>query len=74
MSRLLKPTPKSGWLMRCAVPAVNFGITCEYDVPDDVFMVRELRKGALRGITGTVKYHQVFREVEQASRAARDRI
>ncbi|MBE9503502.1 MAG: N-acetyltransferase [Proteobacteria bacterium] len=45
------------------VPSVNFGIKSEYDVPPEVFMVKELQKGALKGISGTVKYYQVFNEV-----------
>ncbi len=43
------------------VPSVNFGIKSEYDVPPEVFMVKELQKGALKGVKGTVKYHQFFR-------------
>jgi putative acetyltransferase len=43
--------------------ATRFGIGCEYDVPDDVFMVVELHAGALRGASGTVKYHAVFSTV-----------
>ena len=50
--------PRFGFL-----PSVKFGITSEYDVPADVFMVKELREGALHGITGTIKYHQAFNEV-----------
>jgi putative acetyltransferase len=45
------------------VPSVNYGITSEYDVPPEVFMVKELREGALNQTTGTVKYHHVFDEV-----------
>jgi putative acetyltransferase len=45
------------------VPSVNFGIKSEYDVPPEVFMVKELREGALKGATGTVIYHQAFNEV-----------
>jgi putative acetyltransferase len=45
------------------VPASRFGIGCEYDVPDDVFLVRELHEGALRGISGTVRYHPAFGSV-----------
>jgi putative acetyltransferase len=44
-------------------PASRFGIGCEYDVPDDVFLVRELYDGALRGISGTVRYHPAFGKV-----------
>jgi len=42
------------------VPASRFGIRSEYDVPDDVFMIQELREGALRGRTGTIRYHPAF--------------
>lgn len=45
------------------VPSVNFGIKSEYDVPDDVFMVKELKKGALANCRGTVKYHKAFSQV-----------
>ena len=45
------------------VPSTGFGIKSEYDVPAEVFMVRELKPDALKGITGTVKYHQKFSEV-----------
>jgi putative acetyltransferase len=44
-------------------PAVNFGIKSEYDVPPEVFMLKELRKDALKGVTGIVKYHQAFNEI-----------
>ena len=42
------------------VPASRFSLRCEYDVPDDVFMVRELRPGALAGKRGTIRYHPAF--------------
>ncbi len=42
------------------VPAGQKGLSCEYDVPDDVFMVAELRLGALSGVRGMVKYHEAF--------------
>ena len=45
------------------VPSVNFGIKSEYDGPPEVFMVKELQKGALKGTTGTVKYHKVFNKL-----------
>ena len=41
-------------------PASRFGLRCEYDVPDDVFMVRELVGGGLNGLAGTIRYHPVF--------------
>ena len=41
-------------------PSVEFDIKSEFDVPPEVFMVRELRKGALDGKSGTIKYHRLF--------------
>ena len=45
------------------VPASTCGIKCEYDVPDEVFMVLELSKGVLSGRSGVVKYQPEFSEV-----------
>ncbi len=45
------------------VPASRFGLTCEYAVPDDVFMALELVPGALVGHAGLVRYHPVFANV-----------
>ena len=45
------------------VPAATKGLSCEYPVPDDVFMVTELVPGALRGRTGLVRYHAEFARV-----------
>ncbi|MBW4512098.1 MAG: N-acetyltransferase [Scytonematopsis contorta HA4267-MV1] len=42
------------------VPAKQKGLTCEYPVPDDVFMVLEMQSGALQSCTGTVKYSPEF--------------
>ena len=42
------------------VRASRFGLTCEYDVPDDVFMALELQDGALSGHAGVVRYHREF--------------
>jgi putative acetyltransferase len=41
-------------------PSTRFGIGCEYDVPEEVFMVVELDAGVLRGASGKVKYHPAF--------------
>ena len=38
----------------------RFGIRCEYDVPEEVFMVVELQPGYLYDIAGTIKYHPAF--------------
>lgn len=47
--------PRFGFL-----PSTQFGIKSEYDVPEDVFMVRELQSGYLGGSNGTIKYHGAF--------------
>lgn len=41
-------------------PASRLSLRSEYDVPEEVFMVRELRDGALSGLSGTIRYHPVF--------------
>jgi putative acetyltransferase len=50
--------PKFGFL-----PASRYGLRCEYDVPEDVFMALELRAGGLKGIRGLVRYQPEFAEV-----------
>jgi putative acetyltransferase len=42
------------------VPSTRFGIKCEYEVPEEVFMVLEVLSGYLRGASGTIKYHVAF--------------
>jgi putative acetyltransferase len=42
------------------VPSTRFGIGCEYDVPEDVFMAMELQPGALQEASGKIKYHPAF--------------
>jgi putative acetyltransferase len=41
-------------------PAHRQGLTCEYPVAEDVFMVLELEAGALGGRSGIVRYHSTF--------------
>ena len=41
-------------------PASRYGIKSEYDVRDEVFMIMELREGALLGRSGIVKYQSEF--------------
>jgi len=50
--------PRFGFLS-----STRFGIDCEFDVPSDVFMVMELENGFLRGVSGRIEYHPVFRGV-----------
>jgi putative acetyltransferase len=45
------------------VPASRYGISSEYDVPDDVFMLIELKPGSLRGVSGKVSYDEAFSSV-----------
>ena len=45
------------------VPSVRYGIGCEYEVPQDVFMVMELQPGYLREATGIIKFHAAFNGV-----------
>jgi putative acetyltransferase len=47
--------PRFGFL-----PAARLLLRSEYEVPEEVFMARELREGALRGVSGTIRYHPVF--------------
>jgi len=44
-------------------PSSRFGIKCEYDVPEEVFLVVELQPGYLSGASGTIHYHPAFREM-----------
>jgi len=41
-------------------PSVHFGIGCQYDVPEGVFMALELRPGSLGDAAGEVEYHPAF--------------
>jgi len=50
--------PKFGF-----VRASHFGLRSEYDVPDEIYMALEVVPGALKGISGVVKYHGAFSKV-----------
>ena len=45
------------------VPASRFGLKCEFNVADEVFMALELVPGYLSGVSGTVYYHEAFRNL-----------
>ena len=45
------------------VPAVRFGLGCEFEVPEEVFMVQELVPGYLKDASGDIHYHAAFREM-----------
>jgi putative acetyltransferase len=44
-------------------PAKSYGISCEFDAPDEAFMVLELRENGLAGRSGIVHYRDEFRGV-----------
>jgi putative acetyltransferase len=44
-------------------PAVLFALSCEFDVPEEVFMALELQTGYLDGASGEVQYHPAFKNV-----------
>lgn len=44
-------------------PASRLGIGCEYEAPDEAFMILELEPGCLGGASGKVKYHAAFEAV-----------
>ncbi len=50
--------PRFGFL-----PSSFFGISCEFKVPEEAFMVIELQSGYLRGKVGIIKYHEEFKNV-----------
>ena len=44
-------------------PSTRFGLGCEYDVPEEAFMVVELKPGYLDSASGKVKYHDAFSDL-----------
>ncbi len=50
--------PKFGF-----APSVAYGIRSVYEVPDNAFMVLELREGVLQFAQGVIHYHQAFSKV-----------
>jgi putative acetyltransferase len=46
------------------VPASRFSVTCEYEVPEEVFMALELKPGVLQGHGGTARYQPEFGELD----------
>jgi putative acetyltransferase len=44
-------------------PASAHGITCEWNVPDDVFMLLVLDPSRMRGVSGLAKYRREFASV-----------
>jgi len=44
-------------------PSKQYDIVWEHDAPEEAFMVRELKEGALAQTRGVVKYHAEFDHV-----------
>jgi putative acetyltransferase len=44
------------------VPAYPKGVECEFEVPDEAWMIRELKEGALAGRRGKVRFQPEFRD------------
>jgi len=44
-------------------PSMRFGISCEYEAPEEAFMVIELQSGFLQGASGKIKYHAAFSDI-----------
>jgi putative acetyltransferase len=44
-------------------PSSQWGINCEYDVPEEVFMLLELSASYLQDKQGTIRYHAAFADV-----------
>ena len=41
-------------------PASTHGVTCDWDVPDDVFMIRVLDEQRMQSVTGRARYRDEF--------------
>jgi putative acetyltransferase len=41
-------------------PASTYGIECQWNVPDEVFMVRVLDQARMRGVSGLARYRDEF--------------
>lgn len=44
-------------------PASGYGLTCEWEVPDNVFMALVLDESRMRGVSGCARYRQEFSTV-----------
>ncbi|MFT7470251.1 MAG: putative acetyltransferase [Kiritimatiellia bacterium] len=44
-------------------PSTNFAIKSEYDAPKEVFMIVELETGYLEDCSGTISYHEEFKNL-----------
>jgi len=44
--------------------SVKFGIKSTYEVPDNVFMIKELKEGVLSNCHGVIHYHKCFGQLD----------
>lgn len=44
-------------------PSARFGIDCDFEAPEEAFMVVELQPNYLHDKSGTIKYHAAFKNV-----------
>jgi putative acetyltransferase len=44
-------------------PSARLGINCEYEVTEEAFMLLELQPDFLQGVSGTVRFHEAFKEI-----------
>lgn len=47
-------------------PASGFGVTCEWEVPDNVFMLLALDEAKMRGVSGQSQYRPEFCDATRA--------
>lgn len=45
------------------VPSTFYGLGCEFNVPEDTFMVMEILSSYLKDKTGTILYNKAFRDL-----------
>jgi putative acetyltransferase len=43
-------------------PAHSYGVRCEWEVPDDAFMILVLNESVIQGISGVARYRPEFAE------------
>jgi putative acetyltransferase len=43
-------------------PASSYGVRCEWEVPDDAFMILVLKESVMQGISGVARYRPEFAE------------
>jgi putative acetyltransferase len=47
-------------------PAATFGVSCEWDVPDDVFQILVLDLARMTGVSGLARYRNEFSDLTKS--------